>query len=132
MKKFLPGIIGVILAASCSAFILKKEQKKGLDVKTDWCSPATKQWFMITLECAGQKPLTQIRDYRNYKISNTDSVTAYCNGYECICSILACPQHYPNQDYPDISSTTSIYTELYNYYNYGLTYGDITMKNSQN
>lgn len=131
MKKFLPGIIAVLLGAACFAFTEFSKPGKKLKQKGDWCAENTKQWFMYTWQSCGHRGIAPLRDYHNYKKSNTDSVTAYCQGSTCVCSILACPQMYPNQDYPDIGATTDIYTHLYNFYFYGMTYGDITLKDDQ-
>lgn len=122
MKKLLPGIIAVVLAVSCTAFVQSPNSplnslsdKKG----TDPCADGAKQWFLINIPC-DQQDLTTLRDPYHYHLSNTQEVTELCAGSECVCAILAC--HSAGDPYiPNISSETSIYTKLYNWYLFGMT-----------
>jgi hypothetical protein len=128
MKKFLPGILGVLLALSCTAFMIKKEKKQ-----VDPCSEDSKKWYVIKLDCNGEVNLSDLRNPQNYKVSSTQEVTGLCQGSSCVCSIWACPGNPPNQDLPNIGSGTRIYTELYNYFIFhdpitGSVGGDVLLK----
>lgn len=129
MKKFLLGILSFSLAVACTAFAIKNDKGK----KTDPCSADSKRWFKIKLDCNGQVNLSDIRNPQNYVLSSTQEVTGLCQGESCVCSILACPGNPPNQLLPNISSGTTIYTELYNYFVFhdpitGGVGGDVLLK----
>ncbi len=134
MKKILPGIIGALIAViiiSCTAFV-NSPKLAALRPNTEPCGELNKKWWLINLDCNSQIQVSDIRNPANYTMSSTDSVDWKCAASTCVCAILACPGNAPYIWMPNISSTTEIYQDLYNYFNFGLTYSDIAIKDEQN
>lgn len=136
MKKLLPGLIGALVAViiiSCTAWVdSPKAILSALKPNTEPCGEVSKRWWLINIDCASQVQVGDIRNPANYRyVNNYDSVWLHCAGSTCVCAIWACPAPFPNWDKPNISSTTAIYTDLYNYFHFGLTYSDIMIKDEQ-
>jgi hypothetical protein len=131
MKKYLSGLLALVLAVSAFAFTTKSSSLS-TSPNADPCSPASKKWFLITLDCNSQVQVGDVRNPLNYTVSNTAQVTELCQGSECVCAILACPTIIGGQTKPNITSTTSIYSNLYDYFYGGIISSAIAIKNQQN
>lgn len=133
MKQYLTGALALIFALSAFAFTERSGSNYRIaDSKTEPCNAESKKWFLITLDCANQVQVGDVRNQLNYRLSSTAEVGPACAATTCVCAILACPQTVGGQTRPNIGSTTQIYTELYNYFNYGILYGSILIKDQQN
>lgn len=133
MKQYLTGILALGLAISAFAFTERKGSPYQIaETKGEPCGAASKQWFLISLDCNSQVQVSDVRNPLNYQLSSTQGVTVACAASTCVCAILACPQTLGGQTKPIINSSAIIYTNLYNYFNFGMTYGDIAIKDQQN
>jgi hypothetical protein len=131
MKKYLSGLVAIVLAVVSFAFTVIPSKSGPAGTNADPCSAASKKWFLISLECNEQVMVSDVRNPSNYTLSSTNEVTLLCGGSECVCAILACPVWVGVQYRPNIGQTTTIYTELYNYFNFGSNYGSILEKDQQ-
>lgn len=133
MRKYLSGLVALGLAIGAFAFTNaptgKEQQISGK--YADPCTENNKKWFLISLDCNSQVSVADLRNPSNYTLSSTQEVTALCAGSECVCAIWACPVYTAGQYRPNIGSSTTIYTELYNYFNFGMTYSTILIKDQQ-
>lgn len=128
MKRYLSGLVA--LGIAICAFAFTKESKKvinGKEVATaaDPCGDANKRWFIINLECLDQNEFTDLTNAGNYRVSTQTEVNAACMGIECVCAVWACSTL---NGQPMITSGSSIYTALSNYYNFGSPSGLIREK----
>lgn len=137
MKKFLPGILAVLIAVACFAFTEHTKTGKKLRGTLEPCADNSKMWYVCLLDCNGQHfNLTGVRNPNNYKLVPVDSVWWECLGETCVCAIFACPDYPNNSNHPIINSSSRIYTELYWWVQYqNPTYanvgGDIFLKDEQ-
>jgi hypothetical protein len=130
MKQYVTGLLA--LGFAISAFSFTKESKKIVNGKEvgkafDPCAQSSKRWWIINLECDAQN-LSKIRNPGYYTLSTIQEVSELCTGTTCVCAIFACPT--AANDYPVISSGTSIYAELTNFVMYGTTSPDIITKDT--
>ena len=128
MKKYLSGLVA--LGIAICAFAFTKESKKvinGKEIATaaDPCGDTGKKWFIINLECLDQNEFSDLTNAGNYRVSNQTEVNAACMGNECVCAIWACSTLGGQ---PMITSGSSIYTALWNFYQYGQSSGLIREK----
>lgn len=132
MKRYLTGIIAVAIAFVSVAFtnVPKVSQllasESTVAPASDPCSLANKKWFIITKTCLEQTSFSVLTNAMNYTLSTSSEVTQLCDGEECICAIFACAN---TANKPIISSTTTIYTDLYNFWNSGVGTNNIALKN---
>lgn len=129
MKRYLTGLLA--LGFAITAFAFTKESKKmvnGKEVATaaDPCAEVGKKWFLITLDCDSQTEFSQLVNAGNYTLSNQTEVNNLCMGISCVCAIYACQSSSIN--YPLIPQGSSIYTALWNFYQYGQTSGLVRLK----
>lgn len=124
MKKYLSGLLGLGLAIGAFAFTNETKMINGKKVVSDPCAQSSKIWWIINLECNQQTSLAIIRTPENY--SQALGQEGQCSGSQCVCAIFACPTTGGGS--PVISSGTTIYTALANFYNSGSTSPTIMTK----
>lgn len=129
MKKYLTGVIALGLAIC--AFAFTNVTKSTTSKHADPCGEASKRWFKIFLDCNSQVSVSDVRNQLNYGASTPTEVNTLCQGTDCVCAIWACPMTIAGQSRPNIGSGTTIYQELYDYFNFGGSYADIRLKNQQ-
>ena len=128
MKRYLTGLLS--LGFAIIAFAFTKESKKMVNGKevataTDPCAESGKRWFLITLDCDSQTQFSDLTNTGYYTLSSQTEVNALCLGTECVCAIYACSTTGGQVLIPQGSS---IYTALWNFYQYGQTSGLIKYK----
>lgn len=121
MKRYLTGLLAIGFAII--AFAFTKESKKminGKEVATaaDPCAESGKRWFLITLDCDSQTAFSQLVNAGNYTLSNQTEVNTLCQQWQCVCAIYACSTTGGQALIPQSSS---IYTALWEFYQYGQT-----------
>lgn len=119
MKRYLTGLLA--LGFAIIAFAFTKESKKIVNGKEvvmagDPCGDVNKRWFLITLDCDSQTEFSQLVNAGNYTSSNQTEVNNLCQQTQCVCAIYACQSSTGQAMIPQSSS---IYTALYNFYQFG-------------
>lgn len=119
MKNYFYLSVALILGLSCVAYIDNPPIKipPRQQTASDPCQPSGMRWFLINLDCAHQIQFSDLTASGNYtQVSETETEDS-CTGTSCVCAIFACPSS--NGIDPVISSGTSIYSQLFNYWYYG-------------
>lgn len=129
MKRYLTGLLALVFAFTAFAFTTKpKKMINGKEVasSSDPCLTQNMKWFLMKLDCADQISFSDLVGTGNYTMTTQEVVANSCDGSSCVCAIIACTAS--NGTSPVISSGTSIYNALWNFFQFGQTSGLIITK----